>query len=113
MRRIFNLTLLCLVGGVVSACQPDLIVATEDIPTAGVRFINAVPDTAGAFGLDLRFVDIFESNAHSRVTFRNGPSSASPFVSTITQFKGARVPANGPRNFRSSTTTRLRRSRRP
>jgi len=97
MRRIFHLTLLCLVGGVVSACQSDLVVATENIPTAGVRFINAVPDTGGAFGMDLRFVDIFESNAHFRITYRNGPSAGSPFVSTQTQFKGARA---GARKFR-------------
>lgn len=80
-----------------SACTPDAVVQTENIPTAGVRFINAVPDTAGAFGMDLRFVDILESNAHYRITFRNGPSAKSPFVSTTIEFKGARA---GSRRFR-------------
>ncbi len=99
MRRIFHLTLLCLVGGVVSACKPDSVVATENIPTAGVRFINAVPDSAGAFGMDLRFVDnaIVESNAQFRIAFRNSPSAAAPFVSTAIEFKGARA---GQREFR-------------
>jgi hypothetical protein len=34
----------------------------RNIPTAGVRFINAVPDSSGAFGFTLRFVDIVENN---------------------------------------------------
>ena len=99
MRRIFHLTLLCLVGGVVSACKPDSVVATESIPTAGVRFINAVPDSAGAFGMDLRFVDPtpVESNVQFRIAFRNSPSASAPFVSTAIQFKGARA---GQREFR-------------
>ena len=62
MRRSYKLSVLCLVLGAASACStPDKIVATEDIPTAGVRFINAVPDTNA---MDFRFVDIVESNAH-------------------------------------------------
>jgi hypothetical protein len=97
MRRILSLTLACLVGAGVSACKPSEVVATEKIPTAGVRFINAVPDTAGAFGLDFRFVDIVESNAHYKITFRNVPSTTSPFVSTALQYKGARA---GSRHFR-------------
>ena len=70
MRRIYQLSVLCLAAGVVSACYPDQVVNTENIPTAGIRFINAVPDSAGAFGFDLRFVDIVESNASSDITFR-------------------------------------------
>jgi hypothetical protein len=100
MRRIFHLTMLGLAGGAVSACQPDIVVATENIPTAGVRFINAVPDTAGAFGLDLRFVDLTEDNAQFRITYRDGPSALAPFVATQIEFKNARVPADGKRNFR-------------
>ena len=54
--------------------DPDQIVNTENIPTAGVRFINAVPDSSGAFGFDLRFVDLVESNTQFYVTFRDAPT---------------------------------------
>jgi uncharacterized protein (UPF0333 family) len=97
MRRIAKLSLLGLIAGSVSACKPDLVVPTEVLPYAGVRFINAVPDSSGAFGLDLRFVDRIESNHHFRVAFRNGPSAAQPFISSQIQFKGAR---EGNRQFR-------------
>jgi hypothetical protein len=97
MRRLLPRAVLCIAAAAVSACSPDVIIPTEDIPTAGVRFINAVPDTGGSFGLDFRFVDLVESNAHFRITFRNGPSTAAPFVSTQIQYKGARA---GQRHFR-------------
>lgn len=97
MRRITKLSLLCLVAGSATACTPDLVTSTEVLPYAGVRFINAVPDSAGAFGMDMRFLDIFEHNAHFQHNFRSGPSAAPPFVSTQIQFKGARA---GNRNFR-------------
>lgn len=100
--RFAKVSLLCLAAGIgAGACStPDLVNPTEDLPYAGVRFINAVPDTAGAFGMDLRFVDLFENNAHFRITFRNQPgttgSPAQP-VSTAIQYKGTR---EGNRNFR-------------
>ena len=98
MRRFNKLSLICLVAGLASACKSaDLVVPTEVLPYAGVRFINAVPDSAGAFGLDFRFVDLTESNAHFRIGFRNGPSAAAPFVSTQLYYKGARA---GNRHFR-------------
>jgi hypothetical protein len=102
MRRIAKVSLLCLAAGIgASACStPDLVNPTEDLPYAGVRFINAVPDSAGAFGMDLRFVDLFENNAHFRITFRNTPGntgSPSQPVSTAIQYKGTR---EGTRNFR-------------
>ena len=34
-----------------------------------------MPDSAGAYGLDFRFVDIVESNAQFRIAFRNSPPS--------------------------------------
>ena len=37
-------------------------ITRRSIPTAGVRFINAVPDTGAAFGLDFRFIDIVENS---------------------------------------------------
>ena len=68
MRRILKLSMFCLVAGAVSACKPDEVITTENIPTAGVRFIHAVPDT---MNLDFRFIDLVESNAHFRIPFRN------------------------------------------
>ena len=98
MRRISQLSMLCLAAGILSACRVDEVVTTENIPTAGVRFINAVPDTAGAFGLDFRFVDIVESNAQFRMTFRNAPvASGGVTASTLTQYKNARA---GARHFK-------------
>lgn len=97
MRRFARLQALVLGSVVFSACALEEVVNTEAIPTAGVRFINAVPDSAGAFGLDFRFVDLVESNAHFRITFRNGPTTASGVTAaTQTQFKNARA---GSRNF--------------
>ena len=98
MRRVLQLTMLCAVAGVGSACSPDKVITTENIPTAGVRFINALPDTGAAFGLDFRFVDLPESNAHFRITFRNTPTtSAGVTGSTQIQYKNARA---GSRRFR-------------
>jgi hypothetical protein len=98
MRRIYSLSALCLVAGAVSACLPDQVVETEKIPTAGIRFINAVPDTGAAFGLDFRFVDIVESSAQFRISFRNGPStSGGVTASTSIQYGNARA---GQRHFR-------------
>ena len=76
MRRIYQLSVLCLAAGVLSACYPDQVVNTENIPTAGIRFINAVPDSSGAFGFDMRFVDIVESNTQFYMTFRDGPTQS-------------------------------------
>jgi hypothetical protein len=96
MRRILQVSALCLATGLV-ACNPDQVINTENIPTAGVRFINAVPDSAGAYGLDFRFVDIVESNAQFRIAFRNSPASTGIAVATGIEFKGARA---GDRHFR-------------
>ena len=98
MHRISRLSVLCF-GAVValSACKPEEVITTEDIPTGGVRFINAVPDSAGSFGLDFRFLDIVESNAHFRISFRNSPTTTANVTGAATaQFKGARA---GNRNF--------------
>ena len=98
MRRINTFAALVLAVGAVSACHPDEVIKTEDIPTAGVRFINAVPDTSGAFGLDMLFVDRVENNNQFRVTFRNGPATTGGVTaSALTQFKNARA---GSRQFR-------------
>jgi Domain of unknown function (DUF4397) len=104
MRRIYQLSVLGLAAGVVSACYPDQTVPTNTPPAAGVRFINAVPDSSGAFGFDMRFVDIVESNAQFRITFRNSPSQSvnsgttdTLIVGTTIQYKDA---AAGNRHFR-------------
>lgn len=98
MRRILYLSAVCLAAGLAGACKPETIVKTEDIPMAGVRFINAVTDTAGAFGLDLRWVDIVENNAQYRISFRNNPAtSLGVTASTQTEYKPARA---GSRHFR-------------
>lgn len=89
MRRLIPLSVFVL--GAVMACNPETTVVTPVIPSAGVRFVNAVPDTGAAFGLDFRFVDIVESNAQFRVPFRNSISSTAPFVSTLTEYKSART----------------------
>jgi hypothetical protein len=93
MRRFVKLSLLGLAAGVSACSTPDLVHPTEVLPYAGVRFINAVPDTGGAFGLDFRFVDLLESNAHYQIKFRNNPSAnnapATDYSNQI-QFKGAR-----------------------
>jgi len=95
MRRISQLSALCLVAGVVNACSlPDEVIPTESIPTAGVRFINAVADTNT---MDFRFVDIVESNAQFKIGFRNNPVvSGGSTASTAIQYKNARA---GSRHF--------------
>ncbi|MEA3245509.1 MAG: DUF4397 domain-containing protein [Gemmatimonadota bacterium] len=98
MRRFHYFTALVLAAGAASACRPDEVIKTEDIPTAGVRFINAVPDSAGAFGLDFRWVDMVENNVQYRITFRNAPSTSGGVTAqTQTVFRPARA---GARHFR-------------
>ena len=96
MRRISTLSVLCLAVAGMSACSlPDEVIPTENIPTAGVRFINAVPDTNL---VDMRFYDLVESNAHFRIGFRANPVTAGGVpASTQVQYKNARA---GSRKFR-------------
>lgn len=98
MRRIFQLSMLCLAAGVASACKPDQTITNPISPTAGVRFINAVPDTGAAFGLDFRFVDIVENSDAFRIAFRNNPqTSGGVTASSQIQYKAAQA---GSRHFR-------------
>ena len=96
MRRHFQLSMLCLAVGLASACSdPETIVKTENIPTAGFRFINAVPDTNA---MDLRFIDIVENSAHYKIGFRDGPTTtASVTGSSQIEYKNTRA---GSRHFR-------------
>ncbi len=95
MHRLFRLSVLALALGGASACSPDKIVETEDIPTAGIRFINAVPDT---IAFDFRPVDIVENSVFYGVAFR-----------TTTQifYKNARAGARSFRVFLSNTNLSL------
>ena len=98
MRRIFELSVLCVAAGIVSACKPSEVISSPTPPTAGVRFINAVPDTSGGGGLDLRFVDLVENSAAFGITFRNNPLTASGVTaSSLIQYKAAQA---GARHFR-------------
>src|SRR4029079_9322749 len=98
MRRIFLLSTLCFAASVVSACKPEETFTTDAVPTAGVRFINAVPDTGAAFGLDFRFVDIVENSDQFRITFRNNPHpSGGGTAAAAIQYKAAKA---GSRHFR-------------
>jgi hypothetical protein len=100
MRRIIQLSVACLAAGAVSACSGrDAVTETGVSPTGGVRFINAVPDTAGSAGLDFRFVDIVENNAHYAIPFRNNiVTSGGVPASTQIQFKA--TAAGAARHFR-------------
>lgn len=92
MRRIFQASTLGIVLGVVSACGPDRVTATQSPLFAGVRFINAVPDTGAAFGLDFRFVDLVENSDAFRITFRDTPSTSGAIVAGAQiEFKAAQV----------------------
>ena len=66
MRRLLQLSALCLAAGAL-ACTPEEVVVTPDIPTAGVRFIHAVPDTSA---MDFRAVDIVENSQFYGVVYR-------------------------------------------
>jgi len=93
MRRIF-LSTLGVLACVASACQPDRVVSTQTDPVAGVRFINAVPDTGAAYGLDFRFVDVVENSAAYRTTFRNTPSTSGAVTAAAQiQYKPAKAGA--------------------
>jgi hypothetical protein len=72
MRRIYQLSMLCLAAGVANACKPEENFTSPVIPTAGIRFLNVVPDTGA---MDLRAVDIVENSASYNIGFR-GTSQA-------------------------------------
>ena len=98
MRRIFQLSTLVALAGVASACRPERITVTQAPTVAGVRFINAVPDTGAAFGLDFRFVDIVENSDAYRITFRDTPSTSGAVVAGAQiQYKPAQI---GSRHFK-------------
>jgi hypothetical protein len=91
MRPIFKLSMFCLAVGIGTGCKPEEIIITEDIPTAGVRFVHAVPDAAG---MDFRPVDIVENTHFYSVTFRS---------TALLYYKNARAGARNFRIFKAST----------
>lgn len=93
MRQLFPLSVLCLAAGLVNACKPEEVIQTEDIPTAGIRFINAVPDTGA---MDFRAVDIVENSASYNVAFRS---------TTLLFYKPARAGTRHFKVFRTPTAT--------
>lgn len=96
MRRI-TLSVLCLAAGAtMSACAPEKVIETPSVPTFGVRFLNALPDSAGAFGLDFRFVDLVENSTQFRQQFRNTPTTTAGVTASIVQYKAAQA---GNRHF--------------
>ena len=98
MQRITRLSMLGLAAlAGMSACKPESVIVTPAIPTAGVRFVNALPDSAGSFGLDFRFLDIVENSTAFRVQFRNSPTTTSGVTAaTSAQFRAAQA---GSRRF--------------
>lgn len=85
MRRSYLLSIVCLAAVVGSACKPEENFTSEDIPTAGIRFLNFVPDTGI---VDFRPVDIVENSTFYNVGFRS---------TTLAYYKNARA---GARHFR-------------
>ena len=98
MQSFFRVSVLCVLTVIsISACAPEQVTVTPITPTAGVRFINALPDSSGAYGLDFRFVDFVENSAAFRVPFRNSPTTAAGVtVSVSTQYRPAQT---GSRHF--------------
>jgi hypothetical protein len=98
MRRIFQLSVASLAVSVVAGCSDRKeVTETGYFPSGGVRFINAVNDTAGSGGVDFRFVDIVENNAHYNIQFRNNvATSGTVAASTQIQYKNTRA---GARHF--------------
>ena len=92
MRRIFQLSVGLVATGLLAACEIDPLVPTEDIPTAGVRFLHVVPDTGA---MDFRFVDLVENSAHWNMAFR---------ASTNFYYKNARAGQRHLRVFMTGTT---------
>jgi hypothetical protein len=67
MRRILPFSALCLAIGTLGGCRPESVIDSPVPPTAGVRFINAVPDTGQ---MDFRPVDLVENVTFYNVGFR-------------------------------------------
>lgn len=98
MQRFFRYSFVTLAAvAVLNSCTDDPLTVVPVVPTSGVRFINALPDSSGAFGLDFRFVDLVENSAAFRVPFRMAPSVTGGVTgSTQIQYRAAQA---GTRRF--------------
>lgn len=85
MRPILHYSVLGLALAAMGACKAESVFPTENIPTAGIRFLNVVPDTGA---VDFRPVDIVENSTFYNVAFRS---------TTLLFYKNARA---GARHFR-------------
>lgn len=102
MPRITKFPVLILAAGILGACEstPESVV-TVTPPTAGVRFIHAVPDTGL---LDMRFVDMPENSSHYAIPFRNNISTSAGIpASTMVQYKNTEAGARHLKIFLNST----------
>lgn len=102
MSRLHKLTVFGVAAAMLGACNNvDEMVTVATPPTAGVRFIHAVPDTGA---LDMRFVDIPENSSHYAIPFRNNIVTASNIpASTMVQYKNTRAGSRQLRIFLNST----------
>ncbi|MEP6834803.1 MAG: DUF4397 domain-containing protein [Gemmatimonas sp.] len=115
MRFLRHVPLVALLGASLTSCTTtDALTEVPVTPTSGVRFINAVPDSTGAFGLDFHFIDVVENSTAFRVPFRNTiVTTAGVPASTAVQYRAA---AAGTRHFaiflddtlQSVTSTKLK-----
>lgn len=92
MRRIYQLCAVLAASGMLTACDPEVVIPTEDIPTAGVRFLHLAPDLGS---VDFRFVDLVENSAHYNMAFR---------ASANFYYKNARAGQRHLRVFRASSS---------
>ena len=92
MRRFLTLSVMCLGAGIGTGCTPEKVILTENIPTAGIRFVNAVPDTGA---MDFRPVDIVENSTFYNIGFR---------TTTLLFYKNARAGSRKFRIFMTGTT---------
>lgn len=98
MQRFFRYSFVTLAAAaMLNGCTDDPLTVVTVTPTSGVRFINALPDSAGAFGLDFRFIDIVENSTAFRVPFRMSPAVTGG-VTGATQIQ-YRAAAAGSRRF--------------
>lgn len=95
MRRTLQFSFLAVAMAAVTACEPQKVFETENIPTAGIRFINAVPDTGA---VDFRPVDIVENSTFYQVAFRG---------TTLLFYKNARAGARKYKIFMANTDLSL------
>jgi len=95
MRRILQLSMLGVALGAGSACAPEKIFDSPVPPTAGIRFINAMPDHGP---VDFRPVDIVENSTFYAVAFRS---------TTLLFYKNARAGQRQFKVFMSNTNLNL------